>query len=213
MRVLGLDPSLTNYGWAIHDTDAEGRDRCPERGRFQTSSKTVFVERYIDLRAAVRDLVQRVQPDRCGVEFPVFHELYSEGMYGLFLYTCEALKAEGQDVVFWSNGQIKAHARESLGLPPGWKMGKANMVDAAKADVGGGRWNHNEADAYLAGRLAARFWLLYQDDLLERELTPTERKYFLAIHRHVRGRKAGRVTKSGALYREDERFFLWSREK
>jgi len=210
MRVLGLDPSLTNYGWAIHDTDAEGRDRCPERGRFQTSSKTVFVDRYIDLRAAVRDLVQRVQPDRCGVEFPVFHELYSEGMYGLFLYTCEALKGEGQDVVFWSNGQIKAHARESLGRPAGWKMGKMDMVAAAKADAGGGRWNHNEADAYLAGRLAARFWLLYQDDLLERELTPTERKYFLAIHRHVRGRKAGRVTKSGALYREDERFFLWS---
>ena len=214
MRVLGLDPSLTNYGWAIHDTSAEvgTRPRCVCRGRFQTSSKTLFIDRYTDLREELRRLVREVEPDRVGLEFPVFNDLWSEGMYGLFLYTCEALRLEGQDVVFWSPLQIKAHSREALGRPKGWPMSKMDMIDAAKHDAGGGRWNHNEADAYRAAVLAGRFWLLYDDLILERELTPIERKYFLAIKRYVRGKKEGRVERKGVLYREDERFFIWSQE-
>ena len=212
MRVLGLDPSLTNFGWGMHDTEAIGRDRCPQRGRFQTSSKTLFVDRYVEQREALRALVQELRPDKVSLEFPVFNNLWSEGMYGLFLYTCEALKLEKQDVVFWSPGQIKGHAFDSLGRPKGWKMMKADMVDAAKADTGGGTWNHNEAGAYLAGRLGARFWLLQAGSLKERDLTARERKMFLDIHRYVRGAKAGKVQLKGVLYREDERFFNWSKE-
>lgn len=141
---------------------------------------------------------------------PVYGEMYSEGMYGLYLYTCEALREKDQDVVLWSNGHIKAHARDSIRRPAGWKMSKADMVDAAKADTGGGRWNHNEADAYLAARLSARFWLLQADLIRERDLTPTERSYFLEIKRFTRGVKAGKTVHKGALYREDERFFMWS---
>lgn len=89
-------------------------------------------------------------------------------------------------------------------------MMKGDMVDAAKEDSGGGRWNHNEADAYLVARLAARFWLLWADEIRERDLTPVERRYFLDIKKHIRGRKAGRTTFKGVMYREDERFFLWS---
>jgi len=214
MLVLGLDPSLTNFGWAVHDTSPPvgNRSRCVLRGRFQTSSKTLFIDRYTDLRESLRKLVQDVKPDRVGLEFPVFNNLWSEGMYGLFLYTCEALKDEKQDVVFWSPGQIKAHARESLGRPDKWDMKKGDMVEAAKDDVGGGRWNHNEADAYLAARLAGRFWLLLEDEIRERDLTPEERKFFLKIHRYIRGRKVGRIDYKGVMYREDERFFLWSKE-
>lgn len=215
MRVLGLDPSLTNFGWAIHDTahPVGSRSRCEIRGRFQTSAKALFIDRYTDLRGRLRALVQEHRPDRIGLEFPVFDNLWSEGMYGLFLYTCEALQAEEQDVVFWSPLQVKAHARESLGRPAGWKMMKPDMIEASKADAGGGRWNHNEADAYLVGRLAARFWLLHEDAIKERDLTPVERKYFLEIRRYVRGKKEGKVEHKGVMYREDERFFQWSQKE
>jgi hypothetical protein len=212
MRVIGLDPSLSNFGWAVHDTSVPvgDRSRCERRGRFQTSGKTLFIDRYTEMRGRLRELLHEVQPDRVGLEFPVFNDLWSEGMYGLFLFTCEALRLEGQDVVFWSPMQVKAHARESLDRPSGWQMGKADMVDAAKADTAGGRWNHNEADAYLVARLSGRFWLLHDDLIRERDLTPTERKYFLDIKRFVRGKKAGRVERKGVMYREDERFFIWS---
>jgi len=211
MRVLGIDPSLTNYGWAVHDTDATGIARCPVRGRFRSLASTLFIDRYVGMREDLRALVREVQPDRIGLEFPVFNNLFSEGMYGLFLYTCEALKMEGCDVVFWSPLQVKAHARDSLGRPPKWQMMKPDMVAAAKADTGGkGKWNHNEADAYLVGRLAGRFWSFLDGKLTEDGLTATERKYFAGVHTYTSGKRAGEEVRSGVMYREDERFFRWS---
>ena len=104
MIVLGFDPSLTNFGWALHDTDAEGSSRCLHRGRFQTSSKTLFVARYMDLRERVRDLLQEHKPDAVASESSVFGEMYSEGMYGLFLYVVEACYTEGVDLVKVESG-------------------------------------------------------------------------------------------------------------
>tara|TARA_B100001094_G_C18181904_1_gene801407 strand:- start:2318 stop:3013 length:696 start_codon:yes stop_codon:yes gene_type:complete len=214
MLVLGLDPSLTNYGWAIHNTDAPvgTPERCVARGRFRTSSKMEFIERYKAQRESLRAVLREYRPDRVGVEFPVFGSMFSEGMYGLFLYSCEALRDECMDVVFWSPLQAKAHARDTLVRPKGWKMDKVDMCEAAKKDVGGGRaWNHNEADAYLVGVLAARFWDFYDGNLKEGGLTPTESRYFTRVHTFVRGKKAGKTIKKGVIYRESDRFFIWSR--
>jgi len=211
MRVLGLDPSLTNFGWAIHDTSATGAERCPRRGRFQTSAKTLYVARYIELRESLRALIREEKPDKMGIEFPIFNDLFSEGLYGLFLFCSETLYTERQDVVFWSPMQVKAHARESLARPKGWVMMKPDMVEAAKLDLGGkGTMNHNEADAYLNARLSARFWQFHTGVLAEDDLTPVERKYFLEVKRYTRGKKAGKEVQKGVVYREDERFFRWS---
>ena len=152
------------------------------------------------MRESLRALIQEHKPDRVGIEFPVFDNLWSEGMYGLFLYSCEALRAECMDVVFWSPLQAKAHARDTLDRPKGWKM-----------DAAGGRWNHNEADAYLVGVLSGRFWEFYDGTLEEGGLTPTESRYFTKVHTFVRGKKAGKTIKKGVIYRESDRFFTWSR--
>ena len=211
MLVLGLDPSLTNFGWALHDDEKEGSDRCPARGRFQTPSKMVFINRYCYMRESLRELIQEYKPDYVGIEYPVFNDLWSEGMYGLFLYSCEALKAEKIDVVFFSPMQVKVHARLSLDRPKGWKMLKGDMVDAAKDDTGGkGRWNHNEADAYLVARTSARFWQLHQGHINVDDLTEPEKKQFTKIHTYQRGKKAGETVRKGILFRESERFFRWS---
>ena len=220
MRILGLDPSLTNFGWAVFDSSVGPGlpARCVERGRFQTSSKTLFIDRYTDMRESLRELLQRLEVSRVGVEYPVFKELYSEGMYGLFLFTCEALRAERLDTVFFSPMQIKAHARDFLQRPRVggklWKMMKPDMVEAAKTDAGyKGAWDHNEADAYWAARSASRFWQLHDRAIEPDELTPAEKAQFLTIHTYQRGRKAGQTVAQGVLYREDERFFRWSLEE
>jgi hypothetical protein len=213
MRVLGLDPSLTQFGWAIHDTDAlvGTPARCVARGRFRTPAKMTFITRYMFMRESLRAVLQEHKPDRVGIEFPIMDALWSEGMYGLFLYSCEALHAECMDVVFWSPLQAKAHARDTIDRPPRWKMDKVDMVEAAKVDTGGGRWNHNEADAYLVGVLAARFWDFYDGRLEIGGLTETETRYFTKVHTFVRGAKAGKTIRKGMVYRESDRFFLWSR--
>lgn len=219
MRVLGFDPSLTNFGWAIHDTSVlDGLSaRCVDRGRFQTSAKTLFVDRYCEMRESVQQLVERLGVQygmtRLGLEYPVFKDLYSEGMYGLFLYVCEALRAARVDVVFFSPGQIKAHAAAFIQRPKGWRMDKPDMVEAAKADTGGkGNWNHNEADAYWVARVAARFWQLQSGEITTADLTPLETKQFTEVHTFQRGARAGVTVQRGIQFREDERFFLWSKE-
>ena len=82
MIVLGLDPSLTNYGWAVHDDSHPigSTSRCSRRGRFQTPADMTFVDRYIAQRESLRALIREVKPDRVGIEFPVFDNLFSEGM-------------------------------------------------------------------------------------------------------------------------------------
>jgi len=215
MKVIGLDPSLTNFGWALHDTEVPvgNKARCIDRGRFHTSSKTEFLERYMTLRAEILKLVTDLGVKRVGVEFPIFNDLFSEGMYGLFLFTCEALKIAKVDVVFFANNQTKALVRRLLDRPKGWKMCKLDMIEMAKVDAGGGRWSHDEADAYWVARLAARFWELHDGVITEDDLSLLERQQFTRIHTFKRGKRQGQTVKKGILYREDERFFRWSGEE
>ena len=214
MLVLGVDPSLTAYGWALHDTNAPlgSSERCLERGRFSTSSKMEFLDRYRYQRDSLREVVQQLKPEKVGIEFPIFNDLFSEGMYGLFLFSCDALKLEKCDVVFWTPLQGKAHAREKIQRPKGWKMDKKDMVEAAKADAGPGKWNHNEADAYHIAALSGRFWEFNAGSLLEADLTPVEMKYFARVHTYQRGKHQGKTVRTGMIHRENDRFFLWSKE-
>jgi Holliday junction resolvasome RuvABC endonuclease subunit len=208
VKILGLDPSLTSFGWAFYDTE---NGDLGERGLFKTSSKQVFIDRYVQLRNSLQEVIQVHTPDRVGIEYPVFNDLWSEGMYGLFLYSCEALRAEKMDVVFFTPMQVKAHAREVLQRPKGWKMDKADMIEAAKTETGiKGKWNHNVADAFWVAKSASRFWQLYEGEIDVVDLTPPEKSQFTKIHTYVRGKKAGQTVKSGLLHRENDRFFLWS---
>lgn len=219
MRVLGFDPSLTNFGWALHDTDvAVG---CPgrliESGRFQTSSKMLFIDRYTEQRERVMNLFDRLGSSygvfRVGVESPVFHELYSEGLYGLYLYNCEAMKLSKADVVFFSPGQLKAVARIALDRPTSWKMMKPDMVEATKRDAGiKGNLNHNEADAYWAAYCGGRFWSFMDGTISIDDLNPVEAKQFTEIHTFQRGPKSGTTVNKGIMFQEDRRFFCWSKE-
>ena len=91
--ILGLDPSIRNFGWTLIRDDGHFLDK----GTMKTEAKTMFVERYITLREGLREIVQQVRADhpeetlRVGIESPIFNYLFSEGMYGLFLYSNEAL--------------------------------------------------------------------------------------------------------------------------
>lgn len=212
MLVLGLDPSLTNYGWALHDTTGSGRSRIVERGRFRTKPRDFKdeVSRYMFLRDSLRDKIEELNPDVMGIEHPVLNEQYSEGMYGLFLFSLEAIRFNAKDIVLFAPPQVKRFAKDLLGRPKGWKMGKSDMVEAAKEDAGGGKWDHNEADAYLVAVISGRFWEFYIGDLEEDDLTEYEKKAFTQIRTIKRGRRAGQVEVKGILHREGDRFFLWS---
>lgn len=211
MITLGLDPSMTGFGWCVHDSSAEGPARVVARGRFATSAKAIFVQRYIDLRGYVNEVLDRFPSiEAVGVESPPFGEQWSEGLYGLFVYVNEAIYTHRKNVVYFDPGTVKMLVKGDHKARKG-KMFKADMVEAAKLDTGiTGRFNHNEADAYHIGRFAARFWLFFDKQVTEDELTPAEHQAFARVHTFKRGEKAGETVRLGAVFKEGQRFFRFS---
>lgn len=182
-----------------------------QRGRHSTPSRMLEVQRYIRHREHVEELVANLRPEKVAIEYPVFNELYSSGMYGLFLFTFEALYNARADVVFLSNSSAKAYVRRYLQRPKDWgEITKQDMIEASKKDAGKGRWSSDEADAYMIAVLGGRFWEFREGTLSVDELTDYERHLFTEIRRPLRGKEAGRVLRKGLAYRKDDRFFLLS---
>lgn len=211
MIVLGLDPSLTGFGWCVHDGNAVGKARVVARGRFSTPASQLFVDRYVEMRENVVGLVQRFpQIEAVGVESPPFGALWSEGLYALYVYVNEALRRVKRDVVFFDPTTVKMLAKGDPKARPG-PMHKQDMVDVAKTDTDTkGSFNHNEADAYIIARSAARFWGFYHKTITVDELGPAEHQSFASTHTFVRGAKQGKTELKGAVYKEGERFFRYS---
>lgn len=210
MITLGVDPSLTGFGWCLHDSSVVGPRRVIKRGHWVTSPKTVFVQRYVDLREQLKQLLDTfLFVEAVGVESPTYGEMWSEGAYGLFLMVNEAIWSRRKDVVYFDPGTVKMLAKQDPKVRKG-KMFKSDMVDAAKADTGIPRWNHNEADAYHVARFAARFWAFDKNQIKESDLTPSEYRAFALIHTFTKGARAGEEAKLGAIYKENHRFFRFS---
>jgi hypothetical protein len=201
---------MSNMGWCVHDPWAEGKGRVIAKGRFSTTAKEVFIARYLWLRDCITGLLLKYPEVRIvGVESPPFGELWSEGLFGLFLYVNEAIYLQRRDVVYFDPLTVKALAKEDPSVRRG-TMFKADMVSMAQADTGISRWNNDEADAYHVARFAARFWLLLEGEIEEDVLLPSERHTFMRTHTFVKGKHAGETTRDGILFREKDRFFRFS---
>ena len=210
MITLGLDPSLTNLGWCIHDSEAGGPARVVGRGLISTPAKDIFVTRYMFLREGVgRILDEHPEIEAVGVEAPVFGEQWSPGAYALYVMVCEAIYTRRKDVVFFDPGTVKMLAKGDPKIPG--KMFKVDMVNAARADTGiKGAFNHNEADAYHVAKSTARFWLFLSKKIVEGDLTPAEHEAFAKIYTFKRGERAGQTVLMGAAFKEGRRFFRFS---
>ncbi len=213
MITLGLDPSLTGFGWAIHDSNAEGPSRLIERGLFKTTPRELFVHRYMYLRRSVFELLRdRPAVENVAVESPPYGALFSEGLYGLYLYVNEALVLARKDVVFFDPQTLKMLVKVDPKVRKG-KMSKSDMIQAAKDDTGIRKWNHNEADAYHVARFGSRFFSYYAGGIGQDQLTPAEIQSFSREKTYKKGKKAGLTEKLGLIFREQDRFFLYSQIK
>lgn len=208
MITLGIDPSLTGFGWCVHDSEALGEKRILDSGVISTPSSEVFVSRYVRLKAALIYLITQYPIAGVGVESPPYGELWSEGLYALFVYVNEALYLSRKNVVYFDPSTVKMLAKMDPTVRRG-TMDKLDMVEAAKAEVGK-RLNHNIADAYIIGRSAARFWEFELGLLTREDLTPAELRSFHRVHTFTKGARAGTTVKGGLIFREDDRFFRFS---
>jgi len=208
MITLGIDPSLTGFGWCVHDSAALGVKRILASGVISTRSSEVYVTRYIALRSTLAALLDHYPVEAVGVESPPYGELFSEGLYALFVYVNEAIYVSRKNVVYFDPSTLKMLAKMDPKIRRG-AMDKPDMVAAAKAEVGV-KLNHNIADAYIIGRSAARFWELDSGVLTQDELTPAELRSFSRTHTFSKGHRAGQTVRDGLIFRENDRFFKFS---
>jgi Holliday junction resolvasome RuvABC endonuclease subunit len=209
MISLGLDPSLRGFGWCLYDSTATGVDRVVDKGRWKTTAKDIWVARYVSLRSEINTLLDaRPDIEAVGVESPPFGEQFSEGLYALFVFVNEAVWSHRRDVVHFDPGTVKMLAKQDPRRKG--KMFKSDMIEAAKQDTGIARWNADEADAYHIARYAARFWSLLRGEISIADLTPSEYQAFAREHTFVRGKRAGQTVSTGALFKENQRFFRFS---
>ena len=170
----------------------------------------IWVERYVLLRQKIQELLDHYPIiEAVGVESPPFGELWSEGLYALFLMVNEAVWSRRKDVVYFDPLTVKMLVKEDSRIRKG-KMFKSDMIEAAKEETGIKRWNSDEADAYHVARFAARFWLLLRDEIDLTDLTHSEYRAFARIHTFTRGVRAGQTVKTGAMFKENQRFFRFS---
>lgn len=210
MITLGLDPSLTGFGWCIHDSEAIGSSRIFAKGKWVTTPKQLWVERYVSLRAEIETILDRyLMIEAVGVESPPFGEQYSEGLYALFTYVNEAVWSRRRDVVHFDPGTVKMLTKIDPKQRKG-KMFKSDMIDAAKADTGVSKWNADEADAYHVARFTARFWMFVKGQIGEGDLSPAEHQAFARVHTYTRGKREGQTVHTGAIFKEGRRFFRFS---
>ena len=211
MIALGLDPSITGFGWVIHDSEGSGVARIVARGHQGTSAKDIFVTRYMTLRELVAKLLTDYpQIEVVGIESPTYGEQWSPGAYGLFLMVNEAVYLKRKNVIFFDPETVKMLAKGDPKIRKG-KMFKTDMVDAAKADTNlKGRLNHNEADAYLVAKFTARFWLFFYGKLVESDLTPSEHRAFARVHTFSKGKRKDETIHPGAVFKEGKRFYQFS---
>lgn len=213
MIVLGLDPSLTGYGWCLIDTEKEGDAQVLDYGVFKTVAKTYMPRRYRYLAESLDEVIRTCgyDIDWVGIEHPPFNASYSLGLYALYMYTWEILMDHRLGFVYFLPTQLKAYVRSVL--DDSGKMFKSDMKDATKQllnDEWAGRLNHNVADAYLVAYHAGRFRKLVDGDLTESDLTEKEAQSWT---RTIKRRKTGNIDKVGTIYQEDDKWFDLQKEK
>jgi hypothetical protein len=207
MISLGVDPSLTGFGWCVHNPGVVGEGRVIAKGVIHTTAKEVFVSRYITMRSELVRLLEKYPDVRAvGVESPPYGEQFSEGLYALFVFVNEAIYLSRKNVVYFDPKTLKMLAKMDPNVRRG-TMDKLDMIEAAKADTGIRRWTNDEADAYLISRSASRFWEFETGLITAEDLTPSEAHSFHRVHTFVRGAKAGKTERRGLIFREDDRFY------
>jgi Holliday junction resolvasome RuvABC endonuclease subunit len=137
MITLGLDPSLTSYGWVVYDSTKRGVDKVIDRGRWKTDTSEFEIVRYLAIRENLRACVRRYGIRRAGMETPPVGSVSwnQERLYALFIYNMEVMFTEKVDVVLFAPTQLTLLAKQVGAGVEKRSWDKAEMVWTARSHL------------------------------------------------------------------------------
>lgn len=210
MIIIGLDPSLTGFGWSVAQCDSDGSNvELIDMGIWKTGAKMLYVLRYTFLREQLRGLLRRYPNVAIvGMEIPPLHESYSAGLYALHVMIMEALVERRIRVVHMNPSTVKSIAGEVLAYKG--KIDKTEIVKAARilfpSLQESKRLNHNIADALVICHMTKRFHLFQQQILQHEDLTPKESQSYY-------GWKPQLKEIQGLISKEDDQWYAFNDPK
>jgi Holliday junction resolvasome RuvABC endonuclease subunit len=213
MIVLGLDPSLRAYGWAVYDSKAKPKRKRIASGYEATLSSQVPVARFIHFRAMVKNLLEKYEIEAVGIESPAYGGgPFSETHFGLMMFSIEVIFEKRLDCVLFDPETLKFLAK----VDPKKRKGKMNKIDMQRyvsIDTNTPKLiNNNEADAYCVAKFSSRLIHLVNGDIDPEDLTESEKWTFMDKAKKRKNAKKQIVVKRTAhIFRENSRFFRFSK--
>lgn len=207
MRVLGLDESITSFGWCVLESN-----KIIDKGTFKTDPRTgLMLQRLMLQRDRVKDLIKRFNIKYIGIEAPLQNVRSSEILYALNQFLHEIFLNEKLNVVQFAPLKLKALAIPTM-LPT--KVLKSDMVDLMKKEIGSEkRIKHDIADAYFAAKFGNFWWEWLTEKTDFSKLPLHVQQSFKKEHTFTRGKKKGFVEKSGIYYRKNSQYWVYKEFK
>jgi Holliday junction resolvasome RuvABC endonuclease subunit len=214
MAILGIDPSLTHFGWVVMDEHETGKDSMISMGTFKTSTEDgLIVQRLITQREKAKKLIQDYNIQFVSTEAPYYQDTSTEVLFALNQYLHEVFLNMKCFVLYLPPMRLK---KLSLpGLNP-LDATKHHSVHQAKTelDLHGKRLSEHVADAYHAAKIGSTFykWFILKE-LKDNDLTNDERETFCGKYTYKRGIKKGITDYIGIIYKENNQFFDYRKQE
>jgi len=190
-EILGLDLSMTSFGWFLHN-----EKRKPIYGSFKTKPEDgIDLKRFMIQRDRFVNLINDYKIDHIGIEQPFLMSFNTEKLFALHQFILEICYTRHIKVVYITPAQIKTYATDNA------QAAKNDMVFKTKEVLGFQREkiNDDECDAYWVGILAEKFWKLYYKEITIEDLTEKEKYIFIK----------NKSKKPGILYKENISYYVF----
>ena len=205
MKSLGIDPSLTGFGYCVYDSDSPKNSKIVISGHKGTSPDDVPVVRFTEIRSLVRNLLNRFSVQVVGIESPAFNAgPFASVHHCLMMYTIEAVYEKKIDLVLFDPNTVKYLTGDK-------DFNKDDMKKFVKLDtMRPGDIQSDEADAYCIARHASRFHSLLNGILKPDELSDNELSTYISRKKSKKTMVKKKQSFNGHIFRENERFFRFS---
>lgn len=214
MAIAAFDPSITHLGWVILDENKTGKRSVLEGGIFKTRPiDGLLVQRLITQRERLRSLLTSWDIKFIAMEAPYWQDFNTELLFALNQHLHEAFLDEKIFVIYVQPNTLKRYALPKMKMED---ISKHHITHQAKKELGimGQRFSEHVADAYFVGKIGLKFYQWYfMRKYKDSDLTEYEHKLFCGKHTFKRGAKKGLTEYTGIIYRENDQFFDYRKQK
>jgi Holliday junction resolvasome RuvABC endonuclease subunit len=212
--IAGFDPSLTHFGWVLLDEAKQGQDALLGHDMFKTEpSDGLNVQRLITQRERVRKFLVDNKISFVAMEAPIWESYSTEILWALNQFIHEVFLNLGIFVIYIQPTSIKKFVYPDK--DPG-EITKHHMTHAAKTELGkhGKRFAEHVADAYFAGKIGWYFYKWYfLKEFKDEDLPEYLQWMFCGKKTFVRGPRKGTTEYHGIIYRENDQFYDYTKQK